>query len=390
VEEPTVEEPTVEELSVEEPTSEQSAAGRSPGGPTATPADGALDGERLAAFAGRVLVDVAAAQAVAANHLGERLGLYRHLAGSGAVTAPELAAATDTNERLVLEWLRGQAVAGYVDHDPGTGRFSLPPEHAVVLAEESAPVFMGGAFEVAASLWADLAKVERAARGDGALEWGDHDERLYRGIRRVFEPVYAASLVSEWLPALDGVVERLERGGVVADVGCGSGASSILLATAFPRSVVRGFDRHEPSVREARSRADAERVDNVTFEALDAASLPDEEFDLVCFFDCLHDMGDPVAAAARARRSLAVDGSVLIVEPRAVDDPAVGDDPVSRLFYSGSLFLCTPCALAQGGDRALGAQAGPAAMTELLRESGFGTVRIATSTPFNTILEARR
>ncbi len=352
---------------------------------------GPIDTDRLTAFAAQVLTDVAAAQAVAANHLGERLGLYRHLAGAGPVTAAELATATGTNQRLALEWLRGQAVAGYVVHDPDNGTFVLPPEHAVVLAQEDAPVFMGGAFEVAASLWADVEKVEAAFRGDGGLGWGDHDHRLYRGIGRVFGPVYEASLVSEWLPALHGVVERLEHGGRVADVGCGSGVSSTLIARRFPLATVRGFDQHAPSIGQARALAEAEGVEeNTSFDVLDAMSLPLDKFDLICFFDCLHDMGDPLAVARRARRALAEEGTVMVVEPRAHDNPALGDDPISRLFYTGSLFLCTPCALSQGGEDVLGAQAGPVAMVEVLAGAGFNSVRVAATTPFNTIMEARR
>lgn len=349
-----------------------------------------LDMGRLEQFAGQVLTDVAAAQAVAANHLGERLGLYRHLSGAGPMTAAELASAAGTNQRLVLEWLRGQAVAGYLFHDLDAGTFELPPEHAVVLANEGAPAFMGGAFEVAAALWADVEKVESAFRADGGVGWGDHDHRLYRGIHRVFGPVYEASLVSEWLPALDGVVERLERGGHVADVGCGAGVSSTLMARRFPLARISGFDSHAPSIAMARTRARDEGVEETTsFDVLEATSLPADGFDLVCFFDCLHDMGDPVAAARRAHRALADGGTVMIVEPRALDNPAVGDDPISRLYYTGSLFLCTPCALAQGGGEPLGAQAGPAAMAEILTDAGFTSVRVAVTTPFNTILEAR-
>lgn len=355
---------------------------------TTTDQDHAIDLARLEAFAGQVVTDVAAAQAVASNHLGDRLGLYRRLRDAGPQTASELAAATGTNERLVLEWLRTQAVGGYVQHDSADDSFALPAEHAIVLAEPSAPVFMGGAFEVAASIFADLDRLEAAFRGDGGVDWGDHDHRLYEGIRRVFGPLYESSLVG-WVEALAGITERLEAGGRIADIGCGAGASTIVLARAFPGAAVRGLDRHSASIDEARRSADAEGLGNIAFEALDATEPVGDGQDLICFLDCLHDMGDPVAAASRARDALADGGAVLVVEPAAGDTLAEAATPVNRMFFSGSTFLCTPGALAQHGPMALGAQAGPAAITDVLRTAGFGTVRVVDKTPFNLVFEAR-
>jgi SAM-dependent methyltransferase len=277
---------------------------------------------------------------------------------------------------------------GYVDHDGE--RFSLPPEHAAALADSGSPVFIGGIFEIIASMWADTEAFEAAFRGDGGLDWGAHDARLYDGVDRLFAPIYRSSLVSTWLPALDGVVERLQAGGSVADVGCGFGTSTIVLAEAFPAANVVGYDSHGPSIDTARLRAkEAGLDDRPRFEMLDAVDLPAEGYDLICFFDCLHDMGDPVSAAAGARRALRADGVAMVVEPRAGDQLADNVNPVGRLFYAGSTFLCTPSALAQPGGHALGAQAGPAAISEVLHEAGFDHVRVAAETPFNVVFEAR-
>jgi SAM-dependent methyltransferase len=348
-----------------------------------------IDQARLEAFMGRAVTDLAAAESAVACYVGDRLGLYRALAASGWVTAGELAGATGTNERLVLEWLRNQAAGGYVEHDGE--RFSLPPEHAAALADSGSPVFIGGVFEIIASMWADADAFESAFRGDGGLGWGAHDARLYDGVDRLFAPIYRSSLVSAWLPALDGVAARLQAGGSVADVGCGFGTSTIVLAEAFPAADVVGYDSHGPSIDTARLRAkEAGLDDRPRFELLDAVDLPARGYDLVCFLDCLHDMGDPVSAAAGARRALGDDGAVMVVEPRAGDHLGDNVNPVGRLFYAGSTFLCTPGALAQGGGRALGAQAGPAAITAVLHEAGFTRVRVAAETPFNLIFEVRR
>ncbi|QGG94260.1 class I SAM-dependent methyltransferase [Actinomarinicola tropica] len=354
---------------------------------TAPPAP-AVDAQRLEDFMSRAVADLAAAESAVAGYIGDRLGLYRALADVPSATAAELAAATGTHERLVLEWLRNQTAGGYVEHRDG--RFRLPPEQALALADDTSPVFLGGAFEILASVWADTAKVERAFRGDGAIDWGDHDHRLYHGVERFYGPAYRGSLVQEWLPALDGVVDRLAAGARVADVGCGYGLTTTIMAQAFPASTFVGIDAHAPSIEAARDGAVAAGVaDRIRFEVRDAGDVPAEGFDLVCIFDALHDMGDPVAAAASARAALAEDGVLMVVEPRAADDLDDNLNPVARMFYAGSTFLCTPSALAQDGPHALGAQAGPAVLTEVLHAAGFTDVRVAAETPFNLVLEAR-
>lgn len=347
-----------------------------------------IDATKLEAFMGKAVTDLSAAESAAATYLGDRLGLYRAMANGGPVTAGELAARTGTNERLVLEWLRNQTAGGYVEHSGG--RFALPAEHAAALADEESPYFLAGAFEIVAAIWADADALEGAFRTDGALDWGAHDPRLYRGVERFFGATYRGSLVQTWLPALDGVVARLEAGATVADIGCGYGLSTAVMAQAFPRSTFVGYDNHGPSIQAATERAaQAGVADRVHFEALPAAEVPARGFDLACFFDALHDMGDPVGAASAARRALAPDGVLMVVEPRAGDRLEDNVGPVSRTYYAGSTFLCTPSALAQEGRHALGAQAGPAALTEVLEAAGFSRVRVAAETPFNLVLEAR-
>jgi SAM-dependent methyltransferase len=353
-----------------------------------TTPDQPLDPDRLESFFGQVLVDLAAAESAVAGYVGDRLGLYRALASAASMSADELAAATGTNARLVLEWLRNQTAGGYVEHV--AGRFSLPREHAAVLADTTSTAFFGGAFEVVASIWADTDAIEAAFLGDGAIGWGDHDHRLYHGIERFYGPAYRGSLVSTWIPALDGIVERLNAGATVADVGCGHGVSTVLLAEAFPTSQFVGSDVHPASVEAARLSAERAGVaDRVRFDVHAAAELPAAGYDLVCIFDALHDMGDPVAAVAAARRALIPGGTLMVVEPHAGDDLDENINPVGRMFYAGSTFLCTPSALAQDGGYALGAQAGPEAITDVLRAGGFEHVRVAVETPFNLVFEAR-
>lgn len=346
-----------------------------------------FDEARLETFLGRAVTDLAAAESSVASYIGDRLGLYREMADGQWRTAAELAAATGTNERLVLEWLRNQTAGEYVEHD--SGRFMLPVEHAAALADPDSPVFLGGIFQIVAAMWADVEAAEAAFRSDGGIDWGAHDHRLYEGVDRLFAPVYRAHLVSDWLPALDGVVDVLDRGGKVADIGCGFGSSTITLAEAFPQATVVGLDYHAGSIQEASRRAEERGLGRqLRFEIVDAVDLPEDGFDLACFFDALHDMGDPVGAATSARKALAEDGVLMAVEPKAADALDDNISPVNRLFYAGSVFLCTPSALAQGGD-GLGAQAGPTATLEVLHQAGFSSVRVATETPFNYVYEAR-
>ncbi|MDP8961131.1 MAG: methyltransferase domain-containing protein [Actinomycetota bacterium] len=349
-----------------------------------------MDQERLDAFIGTAVTDLAAAESAAVAYVGDVLGLYRTMAGAGAMSSAELANRTGTQERLVREWLHNQVAGGYVDYHADEGTFELPDEHAAVLADEDSPVFAGGILEVIAAMWADTDRVIGAFRADGALGWHQHDARLYRGVERVFRPIYRAQLVNEWIPALEGAEARLQSGATVADVGCGHGASTIVMATAYPNSRFVGFDYHQDSIAAARRAAEEADVgDRVRFEVASADSFPGSSYDLVCYFDCLHDMGDPIGAAAHAREVLVDDGWVMAVEPAAGDDLRENVNPVSRLFYAGSVFLCTPSSLAQDGRLGLGAQAGEKRLGAVFEKAGFRRFRRATETPFNLVLEAR-
>ncbi|GAB3344629.1 class I SAM-dependent methyltransferase [Modestobacter lapidis] len=361
-----------------------------------------VDMARVEQFANQVIGDIAAAEAGVLSYVGDRLGLYRAMAGAGPLTLAELADRTTTHPRYLQEWLAAQAAGGYVTYQPGGngggGTFTLPDEHAAVLADDASPVFLAGAFGMAASSWADADVTADALRTGAGIGWGDHDPRLYPATERFFRTGYAASLTSEWIPALDGVEDKLVRGAQVADVGCGHGASTTIMARAFPASSFAGFDVHDASIDAARTAAaTAGLSDQVRFDVATADAIPAPAgggYDLVCFFDCLHDMGDPVAAARRACAVLAEGGTVLLVEPRAGDRLEDNLHPLGRLMYAASTQLCTPNAVAQGGEtvpggRTLGGQAGEARLTEVLHEAGFGRVRRAAETPFTMVLEAR-
>jgi SAM-dependent methyltransferase len=320
--------------------------------------------------------------------LGEELGLYRAMADSRPVTPEELAAKTGCHARLIREWLSAQAAAGYIEHSEG--QFRLPPEQALALAVEDSPVFVAGGAVVLASLFLDKDKMVAAMRGNGALAWGEHHPSMFGGTERFFRPGYRVHLVAEWLPALDGVVPKLEAGATVADVGCGHGASTVILAQAYPASRFIGFDYHAPSITTATQRArDGGVADRVTFAQATAKDYPGQDYDLICFFDCLHDMGDPVGAARHAYQALKPDGTVLLVEPFAGDRLQENSTPVGRLFYAASTFICTPNSLSQEVGLGLGAQAGEARLREVFREAGFTRFRRATETPFNLICEAK-
>src|SRR5258708_4328114 len=302
-----------------------------------------IDEARLEAFVGQAVTDMGAAISGLLLHIGDRLGLYKAMAGAGPVTAAALAARTGTAERYVREWLGNQAAGGYVTYDPADGTFELPPEQAMVVADEDSPVFLGGAFEVIASCYADHGLFADAFRTGSGVGWQEHDDRLFSGVLRFFRPGYAAHLVGEWLPALDGVVEKLRAGASVADIGCGLGASTIIMAEAFGRSTSAGFDIHEPSIAAARKAAAEAGLDHrARFETATAKELPGTGYDLVCMFDCLHDMGDPVGAARRIRQALAPDGTLLLVEPLAGDGLEDNLNPVGRTYYGLSTVICTP------------------------------------------------
>jgi SAM-dependent methyltransferase len=352
----------------------------------------AVDPAKLDAFMGKMVGEMGAAMNAALILLGDKLGLYKAMAGAGALTPAALAAKTGTAERYVGEWLNAQAAGGMVTFDAGAGTYTLPDEQAMALAEEDSPCFLPGAFQVLASVIKDEPKITEAFKTGKGVGWHEHDVCLFRGTERFFRPGYAAHLVGEWIPALEGVAARLKAGGAVADVGCGHGASTILMARAFPAARFYAFDYHAASISAAQLAAEEAGVaDRITFEVAPAKAYPKagEGYDLVTFFDCLHDMGDPVGAARHVRSTLAPGGTWMIVEPMAGDSEGENMNPVGRLFYCASTMICTPASKSQEVGLALGAQAGEKKLREVLMAGGFGHVRRAAETPFNMVLEAR-
>jgi SAM-dependent methyltransferase len=349
-----------------------------------------LDEARLEQFLGQMVGDMSAAVGAVMTRVGERTGLYKALAGGDWLSADELAERAGCAPRYVREWLASQAAAGYVEYDPAQEKFRMPAEHAAALVDEDGPLFMLGAFDLIASLWADEERFVEAFRSGAGIGWHEHDHRLFRGTERFFRPGYKMHLVAEWIPALDGVEAKLKSGGKVADVGCGHGASTIIMAEAYPNSTFVGYDYHGESITRARQLAgDAAVGDRCVFEVASAQEFPETGFDLICNFDCLHDMGDPVGAARHAASALASDGTYMIVEPMAGDSLADNLNPVGRMFYSASSVICTANALSQEPRTALGAQAGEPALREVLEEAGFSRIRRAAETPFNMVLEAK-
>lgn len=350
----------------------------------------AIDETRLNAFMDGFVRDLGAVAHAATVVVGDQLGLYKALARIGPSSAEQLAQATECDPRYLREWLSAQAASGYVSYDAVAERFFLSEEQAFALAEEGSPAFIPGAFQVGSAMFKAIPKISAALKTGLGLGWHEHDAALFQGTERFFRPGYAAHLVSEWLPALDGVVAKLERGAKVADVGCGHGASTVIMAQAFPKSSFTGFDYHKPSIDRARESArEAGLADRVRFEVAPAKGYPGRGWDLVAFFDCLHDMGDPVGAAAHVRETLAPDGTWLIVEPYANDRLADNLNPVGRIFYSASSFICTPASRAQEIGACLGAQAGEARLREVVTKGGFSRFRRASETPFNLVFEAR-
>ena len=352
-----------------------------------------VDEGRLNEFLGRFVGDLGATVAAGAVVLGDRLGLYRGLL-AGPATAAELAERTGTDTRYVTEWLRGQAAGGYVAYEAGADgadRYSLTDEQAFALTDPDGPVFLPGAFQLALGALKAEPTIEAAFRTGAGLSWGDQDADVFDGCERFFRPGYAASLTTAWIPALDGVEAKLRAGASVADVGCGHGASTVLMAQAYPESRFTGSDLHEGSIEEARKRASEAGVsERVGFAVAGAQDFADTGYDLVTTFDCVHDMGDPVGAARHVREALAPDGTWLIVEPAAGDTVADNLNPVGRIYYSFSTFLCVPSARSQPGGYALGAQAGEAAIRQAVTDAGFTRFRRAAETPFNIVYEARR
>ena len=367
---------------------------------TTTTSPPTIDHDKLMAFVFRAVDEVGATLNSALVVMGDKLGLYRALAGAGALTSVELAERAGVAERYVREWLNAQAAGGYVEYDPAEGRYTLPAEQAMALTDEDSPAYLAGFFQVALGSVLDSPRITEVARSGAGLGWHEHSHDVFDGCERFFRPGYNANLVPSWLPALEGVLEKLEGGARVADVGCGHGASTILMAKTFPRSTFVGFDYHAGSIETARERAKeaglAERigkypltVQHIRFETAPASAFPGAGYDLVTMFDCLHDMGDPVGAARHVRGSLAPDGTWMIVEPAAGDRVEDNLNPVGRAYYGFSTLLCMPSSLAQEVGLALGAQAGEAKIREVVTAGGFTRFRRAAETPFNIVYEAR-
>lgn len=349
----------------------------------------AIDSDKLNAFLGRFVTDFGATMAAGNVVIGHNLGLYKALA-SGPATAEELAVRTGTGARYIAEWLRGQAAGGYVEYDQDADSYSMTEEQVFALTNPDGGVYAPGAFVLALGTLKAVPRITQAFRTGGGMGWHEHDDDVFIGCEQFFRPGYIASLIPSWIPALDGVQDKLRAGGNVADIGCGLGASTILLAREYPNSRFTGSDYHDRSIELARKRAsDAGVADRVAFEVAAAAGFSGSGYDLAATFDCLHDMGDPVATARHVRQALKPDGTWMIVEPYASDQVADNMNPVGRAYYSASTMLCVPNALSQRGDRALGAQAGEAAIRQVVTDAGFAGFRRAAQTPFNLVYEAR-
>ena len=349
-----------------------------------------IDEGRMNEFLGKVVSDFGASLGTALAYIGQKLGLYKALVEAGPITPSELAERTSTNERYIREWLINQAAGGYAVYDPESGRYSLTPEQATALTDEESPFFVGGGFFVVKAMTQAVERIEDHFKGGGGMLWHEHHPDLFIGTERFFRPGYATHLVASWIPSLDGVEEKLKAGAKVADVGCGHGASTIIMAQAYPNSRFWGFDNHEASIKRAKNAAEKAGVsDRVTFQVADASKLPDGPYDLICFFDCLHDMGDPVGASRRAAAVLADDGVAMIVEPMAGDKVEENFNPIGRTYAGASTLCCTSNSLALNGP-ALGAVASQDAIRETVLAGGFKEFRRATETPFNRVFEARK
>ncbi len=349
-----------------------------------------MNPDKLMAFMGKLVGDLGAMASVGPMLLGEKLGLYKALSSGQPMNAAEVAKATSTHERYVQEWLCAQAASGFIEYDAAADKFHMTPEQAAALGQEGSPFYFLGAVEMTVAMILAEPKMLNAFRTGDGVGWHEHDTCLFRAVERFFRPGYMRHLVGEWIPALDGVKAKLDKGAKVADVGCGHGASTILMAQAFPKSEFHGFDYHPASIDAARTAADAAGVaERVKFEIASAKEYPGNGYDLVAFFDCLHDMGDPAGAAKHVHSTLAKDGSWMIVEPAAGDKIADNLHPIGRVYYSASTFICTPASRAQEVGLGLGAQAGEARLTKVIQQGGFSSVRRAAETPFNMVLEAK-
>ena len=349
-----------------------------------------LDQTKFESFLNRMIGDVGATITGALVVIGDRLGFYKALSEGGSLTAAELAQKTNTNERYVREWLSNQAASGYLEYDAAGERFTLPKEHQPLLSDENSPVLLCGLYQIAQTLFADEPKITEAFRTGKGFGWHEHDARLFPATERFFRPGYNAHIVADWIPALDGVEAKLQAGAKVADVGCGLGTSTILMAKAYPKSQFAGFDYHQGSIDAARrAAAEAGVSDRVRFEVAMAQSFPGTGYDFIACFDCIHDMGDPAGAVAHIRKALAPGGSFMMVEPFANDKLEDNLNPVGRIYYGASTILCTPASLSQEPKAGLGAQAGEARMREIFEKAGYSKFRRATETPFNLVFEAK-
>lgn len=350
-----------------------------------------LNAQKLEDLHGRLFGEISAGYGGVMVALGEKLGLYKAMSGAGSLTAAEVARRSSCGARYIQEWLNSQVAGGYVDYDADTGTYALSPEQATMLADETSPYYLPYGWQVVASMWADEAKSLKAIRSAKGMSWGEHDGRLFCGVAGIFRNGYSAFLVDQWLPALKGVTSKLEKGATVADVGCGHGHSTVLMAQAFPNSRFWGFDTHEGSIEVAREVARKAGVERrVTFAAARADDYPRASYDLICLFDCLHDMGRPVDAAQFALSAMAKDGTMMVVEPFARNRVEENINPVGRLYYAASTTMCCAHAISESGTHVLGAQAGPERLEAVLKAGGFGTIRAAAQTPFNIVLEAIR
>jgi 2-polyprenyl-3-methyl-5-hydroxy-6-metoxy-1,4-benzoquinol methylase len=349
-----------------------------------------FDESKLHAFMSKAVADMGAAMHAVLILMGDRLGLYKAMANSQPVTSQQLAERTNLHERYVREWLNANAASGYISYDSSTKSYLLPPEQALALAVENSPVFLPGAFQILSACYHDAPKIEAAFRTGEGVGWHEHHHDLFHGTERFFRPNYNANLISSWIPSLDGVAEKLKQGAKVADVGCGLGASTILMAQAFPQSEFHGFDYHGGSIELARQAAEKAGVaGRIRFETAAAKSFPGKDYDLIAFFDCLHDMGDPAGAAKHVRQALKPEGTWMIVEPYAEDSPEANHNPIGRMFYSASTMVCVPASMAQEVGAALGAQAGEQNIRSVISAGGFTRFRRAAQTPFNLVFEAR-
>jgi SAM-dependent methyltransferase len=348
-----------------------------------------IDDKKLQQFLGKMLVDLGGAISLPLVRIGVRLGLYKAMDGSGPMTSVEFADKANISERYAREWLAQNAASGYLSYDPSSRRFELPPEQAMVFANEESPFFLGGGFDAVAAVYQTQPLIEAAFKSGGGVDWGDHAGCLFCAVGAMLRPRYSANIVQNWLPALDGVVSKLERGAKVADIGCGTGQSTFIMARAFPSSTFVGYDFHPPSIEHATAYARTNGAENIRFEVARAKDFPARDLDLVTCFDVLHDLGDPVGAAAHIHRSLKPDGTWMLMEPLAGDATEDNLGPVGRVAYAFSTMVCVPVSLSQEVGMALGAQAGQMKLTEVIKAGGFTQVRRAAETPLNMILEAR-